>query len=284
MLVAWGSATSFAGAAAQAKRQARPDQAGPRAGRPFGFDRGRLIEVGQDGLDLRAEEQRSVAVQVVERFDPVAVAGEMEPAASVVPQGKGEHAVEALDAPDAPLLVSVEEDLRIRAGPEFVAEPLQPTPQLTEVVDLAVVDEPEALRRVRHRLMGGRREIDDGEPAMAQEEVPRLAGEYLLACRRVDDGQGRVVGGEGAIGERRAGSAGEAAARLHFRDEVTGIIRSAVRDDIDHRLEPMRLQGLLLDRNGADESTHQTSCVLRARHPSRGEASAAPLSPAPSGL
>ena len=60
--------------------------------------------------------KRPSTLRVVERLDPEAVAGEEELALALVPDREREHAVEALDAGRAPLLVGVQRRPRCRSA------------------------------------------------------------------------------------------------------------------------------------------------------------------------
>src|SRR3546814_8368679 len=55
------------------------------------------IGMREERLDLGSEEQRGAGLDVVERLDAEAVAGEPQRALAPVPDGEREHAVEALD-------------------------------------------------------------------------------------------------------------------------------------------------------------------------------------------
>ena len=101
-------------------------------------------------------------------LEPLYTADEMKAALYAVPHGDGEHAVEALHRRfDAPRLERREHDLRV--GMSAVLARRQRAAQLLEVVDLAVERDDETLRL--HRLMSGRREVDDGEPAEPEGEA-----------------------------------------------------------------------------------------------------------------
>src|SRR5256885_16815879 len=57
------------------------------------------------------------------------------------------------------------QDFRIRRGTEDVAALLEHATQLAMIVDLAVEDDDNLSRLVRHRLAAGGRQVDQGEPA-----------------------------------------------------------------------------------------------------------------------
>ena len=133
-----------------------------------------LLRVEEQRLDLRREHKPVVVNGVVERLDPDAVAHEPQLAGPAVPQRDREHAAEAVEAVDAPLLVRVDDHLGVGVvGAEaMAAEPLELRPQLGVVVDLAVEDELDRPVLVRHRLVGAVREVDDREPARAEADAP----------------------------------------------------------------------------------------------------------------
>ena len=116
-------------------------------------------------LDLAAD------VAVVERLDPVGVAREHEPAALRVPERDGEHAPQPLGEARAVLLVKVDEHLGVAVRREPVAGPLEVPPELTVVVELAVLDDRDAAVLVRDRLVAGR-EVDDREAPGSEPDGP----------------------------------------------------------------------------------------------------------------
>ena len=72
--------------------------------------------------------------------------------------------------------------LAVAARAEGEAGRFQLPAQLLKVVDLSVEDEPELLRCVCHRLMSARREIDNGQAAMAEDDAPIAAdpGSFII--------------------------------------------------------------------------------------------------------
>src|SRR5207247_10626119 len=77
-----------------------------------------------------------------------------------VPQGECEHPAEALDAPLPFFLVEVQDRLGVAPRLVAVATGFETGPERGVVVDLAVVDDPDALVLVRHRLSTAR-DLDD---------------------------------------------------------------------------------------------------------------------------
>ena len=127
----------------------------------------RDLRVRQERLRLRGEGEEPRPVVVEERLLARAVAREQQAALARVPQREGEHAVELRDGSIALLLVEVQDHLAVALALEAVAA-LEAAPQLAEVVDLAVEDEPQRAVLVRHRLARGVGEVDDREPPMAE--------------------------------------------------------------------------------------------------------------------
>ena len=77
---------------------------------------------------------------VVDGLDPEPVASDEELALAGVPDREREHAVEAVEASRAPLLVGAKHDLRVGSGLEGAAALRELGCQFSEVVELAVVE------------------------------------------------------------------------------------------------------------------------------------------------
>ncbi len=133
---------------------------------------GRHRRVGEDGFDLRGEEEAAALVPEVERLDADAVAREHESFAPLVPECDGEVALYLFDEVEAALLVEVDDGLAVGARVVDVAALLKTFAQLGMVVNLAVEDEPHARPvAAAHRLMAGGREVDDREAAEAETQT-----------------------------------------------------------------------------------------------------------------
>src|SRR4051794_2568129 len=65
-------------------------------------------------------------------------------------------------------MVGLEDDLGVALGEEAIAHCLQLGTQLAKIVNAAIECDAEAQRRVDHRLLRSRREIEDAETAMAE--------------------------------------------------------------------------------------------------------------------
>ncbi len=92
-----------------------------------------------------------------------------------VPDGEGEHAVQARHAGRALLLVEVDDRLGVGARAVRVALGLELGAQRLVVVDLAVVGDPDGAVLVGHRLVAGGRQVDDRQPPVAESDR-RAAG------------------------------------------------------------------------------------------------------------
>jgi len=110
--------------------------------------------VSEDRFEFGAEKEAAIVEQgVVQGFDAEAVAGEEEGFAVAIPEGKGEHAAEAVDATFAPGFPGVDDDFGVAAGMEDVAERLQFRDEFLVVVDFAVEDDTDAVVFVVQRLL-----------------------------------------------------------------------------------------------------------------------------------
>ena len=199
-------------------------------------------------LDLRRERERAARLGIDERLDPVAVAAADEEAALRVPQSERPHAVEAVEALLAPLLVRVHDDLGVGVRVEPVPARLELAPQLDEVVDLAVVDDPDAPVLVAERLVSRRREVLDREPPGAEREVGGLHGSF--GRRRVRSAQApHLVGRVGAAVRRRA------AVRRVDRD-VAFVVRAAVSEGRQRGRESRDVDGRSVTREVSDDPAH----------------------------
>src|SRR5579871_4935457 len=106
-------------------------------------------------------------LKILKRLDAQMIARQEHDAAAIIRNREGKHAPKALNAALAPFLPGVNNDFGIRRRPERVARGLQFGPQLAEIVQLAIVGDPDLAVFVRHRLTAGD-EVDDRQAAMAQ--------------------------------------------------------------------------------------------------------------------
>ena len=110
---------------------------------------------------------------------------------------EGEHAVETIEHAFTPLTPPRQQHFGIALGGKAVAEADQLVPQRAVIVDLAVEDDAQTERR--HRLRGARIEIDDGKPAVGEQDAGLMIVPGALAVRaamrqRADRRAGRDVG------------------------------------------------------------------------------------------
>ena len=130
---------------------------------------GRVLE---NGLGLRREAEGLGILLVAEGLLPQAIARQKELAPGGVPDGEGEHAPERIQAADPAFLVEVEDHLRVGVGAEPVAPSHEVGPEVLEIVDLPVEDDPDRAVLVRHRLVAGGAEIDDAETPVREAHRP----------------------------------------------------------------------------------------------------------------
>src|SRR5438270_4054331 len=137
------------------------------------IDLGPELRMLGEGLELRAKKETSAGclAAIVERLFTQPVAGEGQPALFPVPQGEGEHAGRALERwTNPPCLDRSEQGLRVGVTLPVVAEAggIQLVAQLTMVVDLAVKHDHVSPAGRMHRLVSGRRKVDDRQAVERQ--------------------------------------------------------------------------------------------------------------------
>ena len=109
----------------------------------------------------RKEEPTSGPVGVVEGLLAGRVAGEDHALLTPVPHRDREHAVEAVEAIGAPLLVGAQHDLAIGPATERVPLGLELRTERAEVVDLSIEDRLHPAVRAAHGHSPGFGQIDD---------------------------------------------------------------------------------------------------------------------------
>ena len=131
------------------------------------------LRAAQQRFQFRSEEQPAVREKtVIERLFAEPVARQEQRLTPLVRQGEGEHPIEAIEARLAPLLPSVNDDLRVAASAKDMSQRRQFGHQLREIVDLAVEDDADRMVFVEERLVTARK-INDGQPAMPQPDPRR---------------------------------------------------------------------------------------------------------------
>ena len=107
----------------------------------------------EQGFHFRGKCQLSRLVSVVEGFHSKMIARQkqLRSARAQIAYGKGEHAIEPMNAILTFLFVKVNHDFRICVRGKVVTFPLQLTAKFGEVVDFAVVRDPDRAVLVAHR-------------------------------------------------------------------------------------------------------------------------------------
>ena len=126
----------------------------------------------QQRLVLGGKGKEIAACAKQKRLLAIAVTGaEQHPARAIV-QGKGEHAIEPLQALGAPALVGLQQHLGVGMGSEHHPGCGQLGAHLQVVVDLAVVGQDEVATGIGHRLRTGLGQVQDGQAAVAETDLP----------------------------------------------------------------------------------------------------------------
>jgi hypothetical protein len=104
----------------------------------------------------------------VQRLLPETILCEIQAFCAAINDGKREHAIQARCQPLTPLLVTVNENLRVgMTGAKHLTEPKELLAQFDVVVDLAVEDYPDSSILIPHRLMAAGN-INDSQAPMAE--------------------------------------------------------------------------------------------------------------------
>src|ERR1039458_6951595 len=106
----------------------------------------------QQGFDLGAEHELRWRGPVIQGLLAQTIAREEQRLAARIPNRRGEHAIELVDALKPRLLIEVQEGLDVAVCAEAVASLLQVPTQILVVIDLPVAHEPKRTVLVRHRL------------------------------------------------------------------------------------------------------------------------------------
>ena len=127
--------------------------------------------------------------RVEQRLDAEPVAGREEPLLRLVPQHERVLAAQLVQAVRTDVLVQVERDLAVRAGPQPVSRAFELALDPLEVVELAVHDDLPPPVLVRDRLIAGH-QVDDAEPRVAQphpsvrrDPMPLAIGSAMVQSR-----------------------------------------------------------------------------------------------------
>ena len=155
----------------------------------LGIEASRHRGIGEQRLDLAPEHEPAARAPVVERLLSHPVAAEDEPRPALVPDGEGEHAVEAAgELGGWKVLGQVRDDLGIAARTELVPAPQELLPELAEVVDLAVEDDGNGPVLVRDRRIAGD-QIDDRQPVLPDHPLAADEGSPCVRPPVLDRGE-----------------------------------------------------------------------------------------------
>ena len=122
-------------------------------------------------LEFRAKNEAAIGQPgVVQRLDAHAVARQKQRLLAAVPQGKGKHAAQAVQAAFPPSLPSMDDDFGVAARTEVVAQRLQFGHQFAVVVDLAVEDDAHRAVGIEQGLLAGG-QVDDGQAPVPQRQA-----------------------------------------------------------------------------------------------------------------
>src|SRR3954453_21766501 len=132
--------------------------------------------VPSNRLQLGGKEERGArtfSATVVERLLTDAVANEDELSFTSIPEREGKHARRALECPaNAPRLDSSKQGLGIRVPLPIATAPSRKlVANLAMVVDFAVVDDHVAIAVRTHRLIAGRRNVDDRKSIVRESDA-----------------------------------------------------------------------------------------------------------------
>src|SRR5262245_9158586 len=148
---------------------------------------------GEQRADLRREDERVAVVVIVEGLDPEAIANQCERSPPGVPEAEREHPPPIRNRVTASRAEALQQYFGVALGPKSQSARDKLPANVAEIEDLAAVGDPIAGRLVAHRLMSGRRKVEDGEAAMREghgQSVAPVADEFEAAVVRPAMSQG----------------------------------------------------------------------------------------------
>src|SRR5215468_4533973 len=162
---------------------------------------------GEQRADLRREDERFAVLVIVEGLDPEAIANQRERSPPGVPEAEREHPPPIRNRVTASRAKALQQDLGVALGPKSQTARDKLPANVAKIEDLAAVGDPIACRLVAHRLMSGRRKVEDGQAAMREghgQSVPPVADEFDAAVVRPAMSQGveRAVNWLNQLGPR----------------------------------------------------------------------------------
>jgi hypothetical protein len=138
----------------------------------YRIDFARNVRTLQQRLDLAGEDDPLSIVVVIELLHADGVAREDQVPVPPVPEPQRKDSGHLAESSGAKLFEHVEQGLGIGRAAEPDAASFQPAPEPGVVVELAVVGQPAFGSGRCHRLMTGRREIDNRQAAVAEPDGP----------------------------------------------------------------------------------------------------------------
>ena len=130
--------------------------------------RAREIGVFQQRLDLGPKSKAIPPTPIVKRFHPEPVSRAEQSRPICIPNGEGKHAVEPVEAVDAPFPIGLQHHFGIGHRTEDIAPLLKVFSQFEIVVYFSIVRNPNFPVFARHRLMAEGRTVQDRKAAMAK--------------------------------------------------------------------------------------------------------------------
>src|SRR6267154_6416502 len=127
----------------------------------------------QQGFHFRGKRQLSAEMRVVERLHSkmIACQKQLRPARAQIANSEREHALEAMNTIRALFFVKVDHNFRVGIRGKGVAFALQLTAKFSEVIDFAVIGDPDRAVFVAHRHVAVGRQVKDGEAAAPETNV-----------------------------------------------------------------------------------------------------------------
>ena len=164
---------------------------------------------GQESTKLRGEGHRPAGVRIrsscqIEGLDAQRIPREQEPALLRVPTGEGEHATQPPHRVRPVHAECAQHHRRIAGGIELLPLGHQAPPQVSKIVDLAVVDHHVPGHWVRHGLSTGGGKVEDREPAVRQQRAPAAS----VRCRDPRSARIRAAMEHGVVHPLQRGAVG----------------------------------------------------------------------------
>ena len=124
----------------------------------------------QNALDLGAINKTSPCLRIIKRLDAKHIAGTEKLLFPGIPDHKGKHSAQPVKDLHTVLTVPVQQDLRIRPGPEAVSSALELLPQFTIVINFPVKSDDQPAVFSTHRLIPALK-INDRQASEAHRDL-----------------------------------------------------------------------------------------------------------------